>query len=122
MKKSLALLAMAALLLIGTPSHATYNSTVTGTVAYVQQIGPSIGTPTETLAFALTNQPSIDCSGFQAFTISPTTVPDAQTRKNMLAMLLTAKASGAAVVVGYDSNAGGFCEAGRAGVYWLSVQ
>jgi hypothetical protein len=123
MRKTALGIATGMLLSISAPSsHATYNSTVTGIVAYVSQIGPSIGTPTETIAFALTNQPSINCGGYQEFTISPTTVSDAQTRKNMLAILLAAKTSGASVNVGYDNVANGFCEAGRAGVYWLGVQ
>lgn len=103
-------------------ANAVYNATVTGTVSWVQQDGPNVGYAAETINFKLDNQPSINCgSGFQQFSISPGTIADAQTRKNMLSMLMMAKATGSQVTVGYDST-GGFCDQGMPGVYYIVVR
>lgn len=111
-----------AVLVVATmPAGATYNATITGTVQYVQQIGPGIGYTPETFTFRLNNQPTIACtSGFQQFIVSPGSINDAQTRKNMLAVLLTAKASGASVTVAYD-DAGGYCDQGMPAIYYVTV-
>jgi len=103
------------------PTHATYNATVIGTLSFVQQMGPNVGYTAETISFQLSNQPSVACGSFQNFVISPTSVPDAQTRKNMLAILITAKASDAQVQVAYDST-GGYCDQGMPAVYYLVLR
>jgi hypothetical protein len=88
---------------------APYNATIIGAVDFVQQIGPSVGYTAETITFRLDNQPTSHA------------VPDAQTLTNMLAILLTAKASGAQLQVAYD-NTGGFCDHGMVGVYYLVLR
>lgn len=55
------------------------------------------------------------------FSVSPNYIADAQTRKNMLAMLMTAKATGSPVTVAYDSN-GGYCDQGMLAVYYVVVR
>jgi|HubBroStandDraft_6_1064221.scaffolds.fasta_scaffold1051838_2 hypothetical protein len=111
-------------LLIG-PVSAGYNSTVTGTLNFIQQMSTTMSYSPETVVFALTNQPTFSCgSGFSYFIISPNSVTDAQTRKNMMGLLMMAKSTGAQVIVGYDkaSVQGGSCDQGYAMVYWLEVQ
>lgn len=108
--------------LLGAPADAVSYATVTGHVLWVMQIGQNLGYVAETYAFKLDAQPTINCpSGFQEFTVSPTTIADAQTRKNMLAIIMTAKATDAQVTVEYDSS-GGFCDQGRPAVYYVLVQ
>jgi hypothetical protein len=101
-------------------AEATYNATAVGTVGYLQQSSPSVGATPETFIFTISPQPSVSCGGFNYFIISPNSVTDAQTRKNMIALLLTAKASGSQVEVAYDST-GGFCDQGMIGVYYITV-
>jgi hypothetical protein len=102
-------------------AYATYNATVVGTVVTVQQMSTSLQYTPETFTFTISTQPTVACgSGFNYFVVSPATVTDAQTRKNFLAMLLTAKAAGASVQVAYDST-GGFCDQGMTAVYYLVV-
>jgi hypothetical protein len=102
-------------------AHATYNATATGSVGTVQQIGTGLSYGPETVVFDLTNMPTATwCSGFHNFAISPSSVTDAQTRKNMIAMLLSAKATGAQIQVGFD-NTGGFCDQGFMGIYFLQL-
>lgn len=103
-------------------AHATYNATVIGTVEVVQQISGNLpGYTPETVSFTISGQPTVACGSFQQFVISPTTVTDVQTRKNMLAILLTAKATGAPLQVAYDST-GGFCDQGMVAVYYLAIR
>jgi hypothetical protein len=103
------------------PASAVYNATVTGNVSWVQQDGPNLGYAAESIVFALDNQPATSCGYFQMFSISPNYIADAQTRKNMLAMLMTAKATGSPVTVAYDS-AGGYCDQGMPAVYYIVVR
>src|SRR6185369_6764144 len=92
--------------------------TADSTLTYVSQMGATGNA--ETVVFALASGPAINCAGYQEFVISPGTVPDAQSRKNMFALLLTAKATGAAIRISFSNADGsGFCESGRAGVYWI---
>ena len=107
-----------------TPASADYNSTVQGTLTWVEQIGgqsPGMiaGLAAGSIRFKLDNQPTVNCNGWNAFVIPPTGI-DESTRKNMLAMLLAAKASGASVVVAYDSTGNG-CSNGDAVIYYLRV-
>lgn len=87
---------------------------------YVTQYSTSYGAyAAETLAFTITGQPTVSCAEFQYFVISPNTVTDAQTRKNLVALVLEAKATGGRIEVAYDST-GGFCDQGMIGVYYIS--
>jgi hypothetical protein len=107
----------------GTAS-AGYNATATGTVNFIQQMSPSMGTA-ETFLFAISGQPTVTCgSGFHYFIVSPNSITDPQTRKNMLAILMLAKGTAATVVVGYDSATapGNSCDQGYPVVYWLETQ
>jgi len=112
--------------LVTMPAFAGYNATVHGTVNYIQQMSTSLPPNTsETLIFALSGQPALSCgSGFNAFIISPASVTDAQTRKNMIALLMLAKSTGAQIYIGYDSASapGNSCDQGYPIVYWLEVQ
>jgi len=104
------------------PAHATYNATVTSEVEFIQQMSSSLpGSTPESVSFKLIGQPTVTCGPFQQFIISPTSVPDAQTRKNMLAILIAAKATGAQVQVAYD-NTGGFCDQQMVAVYYLVLR
>ena len=121
---ALQITASLAIALVVEPAIAGYSATASGTVNFVQQMAsPSMGTA-ETFLFAISGQPALSCgSGFNYFVISPNSVPDAQTRKNLVAQLMMAKATGATVVVGYDSASAGTnsCDQGYPIVYWLEV-
>jgi len=99
-------------------AHATYNATVIGTVSTVTQFGTALQFGPETVLFDLANQPTIACPQGSHFIFSPNSVTDAQTRKNMVAILLHAKATGSQIEVAYD-NAGGYCDQGYAAVYYI---
>jgi hypothetical protein len=102
-------------------AFATYNATAAGTVTFVTQMGPGIQYGPETFVFQISNQPAMRCSaGYAQFLVSPVSIPDPQTRKNILALLLAAKASGAQVQVAYD-NTGGYCDQGSPAVYYVSL-
>jgi hypothetical protein len=107
------------LLLASAPSmagQATFTSTVDGITPF------GSGAQTETVAITFANQPTVSCSGYQEFVISPGTVPDAQTRNNMYALLLMAKATGISVSVAYEGTPNASCESGRAGIYYLTLR
>lgn len=119
MKRSGVVLTGVLLVLSSLPAGATYNATATGAVAFVTQFSPGLGYAPETFAFTIANQPHVSCAQYQYFVISPNSVSDAATRKNMIAMVLEAKATGGQLEVAYDST-GGFCDQGMIGVYYLS--
>jgi hypothetical protein len=106
--------------LTSVPAAAVYNATVQGTITWIDQVGLSVGYAAETVRFVLDNQPNINCGGWNNFVISPTSIADAQSRKNMFAILLAAKATGAPVLVAYDSNGTG-CDQGMPVVYYLRM-
>lgn len=107
-----------ALMIVPSMCDAVYNATVTGTIVYATQYAPSLGYTPETFAFVLSNQPTVSCAQYQYFVISPNTVTDAQTRKNFVAMVLMAKATGGQIEVAYDKT-GGYCDQGFIGVYYV---
>ena len=100
------------------PALATYNATITGTISWVQQDSGVLMSP-ETTIFQLSNQPTVACP-LHYFGISPATVPDANTRRNMVAAILTAKATGATVEVAYDST-GAYCDQQMVAVYYFVI-
>lgn len=118
-RMSIVLIGIAALLPC-LPARATYNATAVGTVLQVTQYSTSLAYSPETISFVISNQPSVSCAQFQYFVISPSTVTDAQTRKNLVALLLEAKATGGTVQVAYDSQ-GGFCDQGMIGIYYVTA-
>src|SRR6185312_12235029 len=61
-------------------AHAPYNATVIGTT--LTQFGIALQFSPETVMFDLSSQPTIVCPSGSHFVLSPTTVADAQTRKN----------------------------------------
>jgi hypothetical protein len=95
-------------------------ATFTGIVDGITPFGSA--QQSETIAITFTNQPAVSCSGYQEFVISAGTVPDAQMRNNMYALLLMAKATGVSVTVAYESTPNTFCESGRAGIYYLTLR
>jgi hypothetical protein len=100
---------------------ATYNTTATGTIVSLSQPSSSLYAP-ESFIFTISNQPTptVSCGGYNRFIISPATTADAQTRKNMVALLVAARVSGISVTVGYDS-AGGGCDQGEMIVYAVTA-
>jgi hypothetical protein len=119
--RKISLLSLAVLACLGSMyAEATYNATAVGTIGFLQQSSPSVGATPETFIFTISPQPTVSCGGFNYFIVSPNSVTDAQTRKNMIALLLTAKASGSQVEVAYDST-GGFCDQGMIAVYYITV-
>jgi hypothetical protein len=102
------------------PAWGANNAEATGTVTILTQYSTSLNVPGETVLFSLSSQPSVACPYTSYFIISPSTVTDQQTRKNFLAMLLSAKTTGAQIEVGYD-NSGAFCDQGGIGVYLIQM-
>jgi hypothetical protein len=85
--------------------------TITGTVTGMEVSAPKF-TATETILFQLSNPPTATgCTGATNgwFAFSPTTVTDAQTRKNLVATLLTARVTEINILVLYD-DAGANCD------------
>jgi hypothetical protein len=90
-------------------AHATYNATVIGTIASLTQFGTALQFSPETAMFDPSNQPIL---------FSPNSITDAQTRRNMLAILLHAKATGGKVEIAHD-NTGTYCDQGYPAVYYI---
>jgi hypothetical protein len=103
-------------------ASAGYNTTVTGTITNVSQFTAAQGLTAGTFGFQVSGQPNVTACGGRGsyFIVSSTSIPDAQTRTNIYALLLTAYTSGAQVEVGYD-NTGGFCDQTGIGVYWIET-
>jgi hypothetical protein len=100
-------------------ASAVYNATIVGKVTSIQQMGPGVGYVTGTYAVTLdTLTTSCIPGGFKQFVISSATIPDPDTRKAFLAILLSAKAADTQVTIAYD-NAGGYCDQGGYGVYYI---
>jgi hypothetical protein len=118
-KTMFSLLAILAAAGLSIPARATYNATVIGTVTMVQQDSGVLYSP-ETTIFQLSTQPTVACGPWHYFAISPATVPDANTRRNMVATILTAKATGATVEVAYDST-GAYCDQQMVAVYYFVI-
>jgi hypothetical protein len=112
--------AMLAGLGLSTTASAAYTTIATGTVTKIEQFTAAAGYTTGTFAFQVTGQPNVTACGARGgfFIVSSNSIPDAQTRTNMLAMLLAAYSSGTQVGVAYD-NTGGFCDQTGIGVFFL---
>jgi len=94
-------------------AHATVRSITTTIVGFSTVAPNAFGVGAETTLFKISTLPtSTGCSGGNNgwFAFSPTTITDAQTRKNFVANLLTAKSSSASVVLVFD-DAGTTCDA-----------
>jgi hypothetical protein len=101
--------------LLGLPDLAQAFQTLSGTLGSLVVSSTATNGP-ETISFKLNlpagvAQPATGCpvSGNGFFLFSPGSVPDAQTRKNLIATLFSAQASGSTLVVIYD-NTGKFCD------------
>lgn len=101
---------LAAVVWLPTLPAGAANQQLTGTISSlvlgVQQQGA------QTISFKLAGQtpPATGCPvAGSYFTFSPNSVTDAPTRNNMLAVLLTAQATGAQIVVTYDDS-GKYCD------------
>lgn len=99
---------------------AAYNASASGTVTHIQQEAPSLPSSAETFVFQISNQPTGLCGPFNFFIISPASVTDAQTRKNLVAMVLMAKAMGSQITVAYD-NTGASCDQQFPVVYYIQI-
>src|SRR5438105_2904303 len=88
---------------LAAPLQAAPTSMV-GTVIIVGAYGNQAGT----LLFGLSSQPTTGCSNNNYFEVSPGTVSDPESRRNIYATLLTARATGIQVAVQYDT--GSFCD------------
>ncbi len=93
-------------------------SWATGTVSSVGVYPP--GTLAAETLFALSPQPSASCPHPANFALSTSTTTDTRLLNNMLAVLLSAKASGATVQVMYDP-AGGCDPTGYIAAYAIWV-
>jgi hypothetical protein len=109
--------------LLALPAVATYNATISGHVISIQTLTPGAGYSGAAVAFTLDSGPPTGCvsGGWKQFIISSASVTDPETRKNLVAAVMMAKATGSTVVVGYDSTLGGFCDQGSYGVYYVHV-
>ena len=95
------------------PSYAKIVFT-SGTVIGLFVLGA--GSPAESVNFTMSFGPQVTgCTNpnqtNQVFVFNPTDISDAQTRKNMLALLMAARTSGTPITVDWD-NSGAFCDAG----------
>lgn len=116
-KSLLRVLVVAGCLVCATPAGAVWNAETTGTVEWVGMYAPD-ALAAQTVIFRLSNQPTTTCAANDAFAMSPTTITDAQTLKNMVALVMAAKASGAPIKVAHDS--GSACDpSGRPRVYFV---
>jgi hypothetical protein len=111
MGKAISAILALSILICSTPSHAKLVFT-SGTVISVFVGG--VGS-TESVNFTMSFGPqTTGCtnpsSTNQVFIFNPTDITDAQTRKNMLALLLAARTSGTPVIVDWD-DAGAHCDA-----------
>jgi hypothetical protein len=100
------------ILIFSTPSHAKLVFT-TGTVIGLFVSG--VGSAAESVNFTMSFGPqTTGCTNpdqtNQVFVFNPTDITDPQTRKNMLALLMSARISGTPVTVDWD-NAGAYCDA-----------
>ena len=98
---------------------------VSGTITQLSVLGsnPNYSSSPEIVIFQITNQPTI--TGCPApghfFSFSPASVTDANTRRNMLSALFTARAAGLTITLAYD-NAGAYCDTGGyAAPYQISL-
>jgi hypothetical protein len=115
MRKSIASAIVLALssLACSAPSHAA-TTYVTGTISGLY-VYSNVINAAETVLFVLSVGPiTTGCSngsgsGNPTFSFDPADVSDAQSRKNMLAMLYAARTSGLPISVSYD-NAGAHCD------------
>jgi hypothetical protein len=85
------------------------NAVITGTITTLG-VQSTEQAPPEVVDIVLNvRPPATGCPGGTAgFEFSPASVTDAQTRKNMLTLLLAAKMSGSNITIVYD-NAGAYC-------------
>jgi hypothetical protein len=87
---------------------------VSGTLTQLSTLGanPNYSGP-EVVIFSITNQPTTTGCPATAhfFSFSPASISDANTRRNLLSTLLTARAAGLTISLAYD-NAGAYCDAG----------
>jgi len=92
-------------------------TSIVGTVTLVGAYGNQAGT----LLFALSSQPTTGCSNNNYFEVSPSTVTDPESRRNIYATLLTARATGIQVAVSFDTGA--FCDTmGFPAIYSIFLQ
>ena len=110
------LLLPALLAIASTFTHPASAATVTlsGTVTYLSVLGVNASQAVaEVVIFTLSNPPPMTgCpGGTNFFSFSAKSVTDANTRRNLLSSLLTAKTAGVTVTVSYD-DAGAYCDIG----------
>lgn len=86
---------------------------MSGTVISVFVLG--VGSPAESVNFTMSFGPqTTGCTNQnptnQVFAFTPTDITDPQTRRDMLSLLLAARATGTPLTVDWD-NAGAYCDA-----------
>ncbi len=117
-------LVMAALIGLGASRVASATQVTTGpvTITTLTQYTAASGLTAGTFSFQVAGQPDVtQCGGRGSyFIVSSNSIPDAQTRINLYALLLTAYATGAQVSAVYD-NAGAFCDQAGIGVYYVNA-
>lgn len=112
-KSAISAILALSILICSAPSQAKLVFT-SGTVLSVFVGG--VGTPAESVTFIMSFAPqATGCTNVggdkQVFVFSATDIPDAQTRKNMLTLLMAARTSGIPLTVDWD-NAGAHCDGG----------
>lgn len=100
---------LVALTVFGISMTAQAFPTASGTVINLVLDSTAGGQAPEVVSFQVTNMPNTGCPNGAWFFFAPTSVTDAQTRKDMLATLLAAKLTGATVNIVYSSTV---CDAG----------
>jgi hypothetical protein len=84
-------------------AHAAWTASASGVVTEVRFFTTDV-IQNPTVVFAISPMPSnTGCSQTYGFALSSVTVTDPQTLKNFIAALLSARATGQAITVGYDS-------------------
>lgn len=112
LKAAISAILSLSILIFSTPTRAKLVFT-SGTVLSVFVGGA--GSPAESVTFTMSfAAQTTGCTNpyqtNQVFVFNPTDISDAQTRKNMLALLMAARVSGATITVDWD-NAGAYCDA-----------
>jgi hypothetical protein len=101
-----------------TTAWATWNAETTGSVEWVGMYAPDAA-GAQAVLFRLSNQPTTGCAANDAFSLSPASISDPQTLKNMVALVLAAKASGQPILVAHDSGAACDATTSRPRVYFV---
>jgi len=115
----IALLTAILMLLPHGAAHAAWTASASGVVTEVRFFTPDT-MAAQTVVFTISPMPTnTGCSNTYGFAISPATVADSQVLKNFIATLLSARATGQPITVGYDSASASCDPSGFPRIYEL---